>query len=83
IIFEEAEWLKNQMTRLGLKVFPSEANYIFFRGPGDLFDSCIRKGILIRNCSNYPGLSRGFFRVAVKQHEDNRKLILALKDILL
>ena len=83
IIFEEAEWLKNQMTRLGLKIFPSQANYIFFKGPGDLFDSCIRKGILIRDCSNYPGLTRGFFRVAVKQHEDNRKLILALKDILL
>lgn len=78
LVFAEAEYLKREMAALGLKVFPSRANYIFFKGPENLFDTCVEKGILIRDCSNYPGLSKGYFRVAVKKHEANRKLIKTL-----
>lgn len=46
-----------------------------------LFEQCVEKGILIRDCSNYPGLSKGYFRVAVKRHERNVKLIEVLKEI--
>jgi threonine-phosphate decarboxylase len=38
--------------------------------------------ILIRDCSNYPGLGNHFIRVAVKLPEQNRKLIEALQQIL-
>ena len=41
------------------------------------------KGILIRNCGNYPGLGEGFYRVAVKSQEDNQKLSEALIQVLL
>lgn len=81
LVFEEAAYLKREMEKLGLKVFPSQANYIFFKGPENLFEQCVEKGILIRDCSNYPGLSKGYFRVAVKRHERNVKLIEALKEI--
>lgn len=82
IVFAEAQYLKKEMAELGLTVFPSEANYIFFKGPEELFEACVKKGILIRDCSNYPGLCKGYFRIAVKGHEDNEKLIKALKDLL-
>ena len=36
-------------------------------------------GILIRNCENYRGLGRGWYRVAVRTHEENFCLINALK----
>ena len=39
-------------------------------------------GILIRDCSNYNGLEKGYYRTAVKKHEDNVKLINALKEII-
>lgn len=81
LVFEEAEYMKREMEKLGLKVFPSQANYIFFKGPEMLFEQCVEKGILIRDCSNYPGLSKGYFRVAVKRHERNVKLIEVLKKI--
>jgi threonine-phosphate decarboxylase len=29
------------------------------------------KGIVIRNCSNYPGLDRAYFRVAVRTAREN------------
>ena len=81
LIFRESAWMKEKMTQLGLKVYPSEANYIFFHGPANLFESCVPKGILIRDCSNYPGLEKGYFRVAVKLHEQNQKLIQVLKEV--
>ncbi len=82
LVFGESVWMKEKMARLGLKVYPSEANYIFFHGPADLFESCVAEGILIRDCSNYPGLEKGYFRVAVKKHEQNEKLIQVLTKLL-
>ena len=82
LIFRESVWMKEKMAQLGLKVYPSEANYIFFHGPADLFERCVPKGILIRNCSNYPGLEKGYVRVAVKLHEQNEKLIQVLNEVL-
>ena len=82
LVCTEAAWLKEEMKNLGLMVFPSQANYIFFKGPGSLFADCVKKGILIRDCSNYPGLCKGYYRIAVKTHEDNVKLIGALQEIM-
>ena len=79
LVFREAQWLKDELVRIGYKVFPSEANYIFFKGPEELFDFCLRKRILIRDCSNYPGLTKGYYRIAVKRHEENVKLIEVLE----
>ena len=36
---------------------------------------------MIRNCSNYVNLGDDYWRVAVKAHEDNLRLIEALKEI--
>lgn len=80
-VFKELEFLKKEMEALGFTVFPSEANYIFFKGERNLFEKCVEKGVLIRDCSNYPGLESGYFRIAVKNHEDNKTLIRALKEI--
>lgn len=81
LVFSQAEYLKTEMAALGLKVYPSCANYIFFRGKEDLFEQCVARGVLIRDCSNYPGLSKGYYRVAVKRPEENQKLISVLQEI--
>lgn len=81
LVFEEADFLKREMAAVGLKVFDSRANYLFFKGPADLYEKCLEKGILIRDCSNYPGLCRGYYRIAVKKHEDNCRFLAAVKDI--
>ncbi len=79
LVFLESQWLKEEMERIGYRVFPSEANYIFFKGPEELFDFCLRKRIVIRDCSNYPGLKKGYYRIAVRNHEENVRLIDVLK----
>ena len=80
LIFEEAEYLSKELYKLGMTVFPSQANYLFFRGPENLFDVLVDQNVLIRDCSNYPGLGKGFYRVAVRTHEENERLIQAIHD---
>ena len=80
MVFEEAKYLREKLQEFGMEVFPSEANYIFFKGPEELFDFCLRKRILIRDCSNYFGLKKGYYRVAVRTHEENEKLIQSMQE---
>ena len=42
----------------------------------------LRKQIMIRDCSDYPGLTDGYYRVAVKLSEENRMLLDAMAEIL-
>ncbi|MGN0734327.1 MAG: pyridoxal phosphate-dependent aminotransferase [Anaerovoracaceae bacterium] len=80
-IRKEREIFISELVKAGLKVYDSEANYVFFRGEPDLYDKMLDKGYLLRDCSNYPGLGRGYFRAAVRLHEDNEGFIRALKEI--
>lgn len=81
LVFKEKSYLSRSLATLGLKVYPSQANYLFFKGSEDLFAACLQKGVLIRDCSNYPGLSKGYYRIAVKKHEQNEILVKALEEI--
>lgn len=66
-----------------LKVYSSNASYIFFKvlKKVDLRKLLLEKSILIRTCSNYIGLDEDYYRVAVKSHKDNIKLIKAIKEV--
>lgn len=79
--FEELAYLKKEMQQLGYKVYPSQANYVFFEGPIDLYEKLEERKILIRDCSNYTGLCKGYYRVAVKAHWENQLLIQALREL--
>lgn len=81
IVFEESEYLKEELKKLSLVVWDSTANYIFFKGQEDLFEKAIEKGILIRDCSNYQGLTKGYYRIAVKTHQENEMLIMKLNEL--
>lgn len=75
----ERLWMKKEIEKIGFKTFDSKANYLFFKGPENLAQHCKKYGILIRDCSNYEGLSNGYYRVAVRRREENEKLISCLK----
>lgn len=79
---EQRLWMEKQLEELGCRVYPSDANYILFYTEYELMEPLKRKGILIRDCSNYRGLSRGFYRIAVKREEENRDLLTVLRTIL-
>ena len=64
---------------MGFRVFPSDANYLLFYGVEDLREKLLPRGFLIRDCSNIRGLSKGYYRTAVRLHEENTALIEAMQ----
>ena len=80
LIQEERNYLKESLRALGYELFGSKGNYLFFKGPEDLFNYCLSRGLLIRDCSNYENLEKGYYRIAVRSHEDNLTLITVLKE---
>ncbi|MDO5476782.1 MAG: histidinol-phosphate transaminase [Eubacteriales bacterium] len=70
------------LEKLGCRVFPGEANYIFFSCKIELYEPLLQRGILIRRCDNYPGLEKGDYRVAVLRPEENQVLAGALTEII-
>lgn len=46
------------------------------------FDCCIRKGMMIRNCSSFPFLDSRYIRFCVMQPEQNARLLETLGEIL-
>ena len=81
-VTEQRMWLAGELESMGCKVCPSSANYLLFYLDQELMESLKRKGILIRDCSNYQGLTKGYYRIAVKTEEENRQLINAIRDAL-
>ena len=85
LIRTEREYLIPELQRNGIEVIASGANYIFIRYQQNqgfsLHEQLFNKGILIRNCDNYHGLEPGYYRICIRKHEDNVKLIEALQDI--
>lgn len=81
-IKEEREFLLSNLHRLGIKTYGSHANYIFFKAWENLNVQCEKNNVLIRDCSNYEGLSQGFFRIAVRRRNDNEKLIALFEKLM-
>lgn len=84
LISQERTFLRNSLTDLGISVIGSHANYLFFQIPdsAELLAYLEKDGILIRSCDNYRGLENGYYRIAVKNHEQNQKLIDSLTHFL-
>ena len=78
-LFEELSRIK------GLEPIPSETNFLLVRRTDrrsvePLKRSLIQERVLIRSGSNFRGLGRSYFRVAVKREFENLKLIALLKE---
>lgn len=78
---EERRWMEERLDQIGVKHFPSAANYILLKSSYDLSARLKEKKILIRDCSNYEGLEKGYYRTAVKLRSENEQLLKALEEI--
>ena len=80
-IKKERQFLEEGLKQLGFQVFSSEANFILFHSEKPLYDRLLEHGILIRDCKNFRGLSKGFFRIAVKERNENENLLKRMGEI--
>ena len=81
LVAVERQWLKRELEELGFRVCPSSVNYLLFQAPACLYTKLKAKKITIRNCDNYYGLGPGWYRIAVRLHEENEALLRAMKEV--
>lgn len=81
LVRQEKRYLIGELRKLGYQVYDSCANYIFFRGEADLGRKLLQEQIMIRDCSNYPGLTKGYYRIAVRLHQENELLLKAVRKV--
>ncbi|MGM9539122.1 threonine-phosphate decarboxylase CobD [Anaerovibrio sp.] len=72
----------------GLKVYKPSVNFVLLNLSGcgmtswQLAEKMKRHGVLIRDCSNYPGLDGRFVRLAVRGRDDNELMLNVLRECL-
>lgn len=81
LVTQERCFLTNALGETGIKVFASSANYLLLHSMSPLYEPLLRKGILIRRCGNFKGLDETYYRIGVKTHSENMRLIEAIREI--
>ncbi len=81
LIAQEKAYLFRELRALGIDVLPGDANFLMLSGVPGLYDRLLERGILIRSCANYRGLEAGDCRIAVRTHDENERLIAALREV--
>ncbi len=81
-ISEYREFMKQELSSIVEKVYDSRANYIFFKhNSSNLSKQLKDHNILIRNCENFIGLNKNYYRIAIKNMEENLYFLDILKKI--
>lgn len=75
LVKKERDFLSNGLKKFGFSVFDSDANFVLVYTEFPLYERLLQRGILVRNCENFKGLIKGYYRIAVKQREENEKLL--------
>lgn len=82
IIGEEKRFLENRFRKLGVKYYPSDANYYLVRVPHAerLCRFLLKRFIVVRTCDDIRGLDGAFLRIAVGNHRENSMLVKAIEE---
>ncbi len=81
LISKERNYMIDELMKLGIKVFPGKANYLMLHCEKNLYKLLLQKEILVRSCANFKGLKKNYYRIAIKKHSENQKLINAITEI--
>ncbi|MCQ2240057.1 pyridoxal phosphate-dependent aminotransferase [Treponema sp.] len=79
----EIKYLSDKLEEIGFKTYPTDSNFILFYSENEkaLKKKLLEKQILIRDCSDYQNLDSGYYRIAVKKHNENKKLLSSLRKV--
>lgn len=89
LVETERAFLQSGLSELdALQPFPSLVNFILVRilreglDSGTLVEKALKKGLAVRDCSNFHGLGPDYIRVAVRPRDENIRLLEVLGEIL-
>lgn len=75
LIEKEKQYLLQALAPFTIRIYEGAANFIFLQAKPEIGKALLKKNILIRDCESFEGLSDGYFRIAVRSHEENEKLV--------
>ena len=86
LVEEERRFVFEGLSKFkGIVPYPPTVNFLLLRlenmSSVDFAAAMRQQGILVRDCSNYPGLDECHVRVAVKNRQDNEKLLAAVAEV--
>ena len=84
-VAEGLSYLTAELEARGMKVYPSDTAYILFRLPNkkaNLYEKMKARGILIRDCSDYRALEKGYYRIAIRNREINDRFLKILDEVM-
>lgn len=88
LILSERKRLYNELKAVPVyKVYPAYANFILLKiqkqglTSSDVFEACIRQGLMIRDCASFQCLDGEFIRFCIMMPEDNTRLLNVLKQL--
>ncbi len=89
LIFSERKRVTDSLCAIeGLKVYPPSANFVLCRITKEnvdadiLFDTAIRRNLMIRNCSTFPFLDNSYFRICFMNPADNDRLLDVIREVM-
>jgi threonine-phosphate decarboxylase len=82
LIREERTYMAQALTAMGLDVLPSDANFLLIKSHTPLYEPLLKRGILVRNCANFTGLSEQYIRIGLKTRDKNEVLLRAISEVL-
>ena len=77
------EWLYDQLSKLGLQTWPSQANFILFKPPyeaQEVSERLLQRGLIVRPMNQF--YLPTHLRVTVGQPSENKRFIASLEEIL-
>ncbi len=80
-IAQERAFLADGLRDAGIRVFPGAANFLLLTAPADFAEQMQQRGIVVRKCTDFHGLSDSFFRIAVRTQEENETLLAAVREV--
>ena len=88
LILDERDRMEQELQNIPtFKVYPAYANFILLKirrdglTSADVFEACIKKGLMIRDCSSFQCLDGEFVRFCIMMPDDNTKLLNVLKQL--
>ena len=88
LILGERDRMETELKTLStFKVYPAYANFILLKiqrkglTSADVFEACIKKGLMIRDCASFQCLDGEFIRFCIMMPEDNTRLLEVLKQL--
>ncbi|MDE7266136.1 MAG: aminotransferase class I/II-fold pyridoxal phosphate-dependent enzyme [Lachnospiraceae bacterium] len=80
-INKERQFLEDAFRQKGFRVFHSDANFLLIFHETPLYERLLEQRILIRDCSNFRGLGKGYYRIAIKNRAENESLLKAIGEL--